>query len=95
MPNILLLIRDELTLHDMLTGLAGPCLLMIEGILFAEFQREALPTLAALPPDRHLLGEESSVHPHVERCATLWAYSILEIVRGIVEEAGHLTSSIL
>ncbi len=94
-PNILLLLSDESTLHNMLTGLAGSRLLMINGILFTELQRETLSTPGAFPADRHLLREESFTHTHIERCPTFGADPVLEIVRGIVEEAGHPANSIL
>lgn len=57
-PYVLLLLSDKSTLHDMLTSLAGPSLLNIEGILLPKLEREALPAFAALPAYSHLVGEE-------------------------------------
>ncbi len=57
-PDVLLLLGDKSTLHDMLANLAGSCLLSIDGILLPKLEREALPTFAAFPTDSHLVGEE-------------------------------------
>ncbi len=94
-PDVLLLLCDVSALHDVLAGLAGAGLLGVEGILLRESEGEALSAFAALPFDGHLVGEECFPYLHVEGRSTFGADSVLEVVGGVVEEAGHTERSFL